>query len=156
MASLTKATVSQAVFENVYDRLKASVTSVTLSDSSTSTIQTYTGAFPDQDIDDKSKYPILVVNSPDLSWEDFTLTKKQVNGTFSIDIFTTKAEASDVFMDAIISSIEGYRKNFRDLGMVYINLEDTSYDHFQRDKIKVHMKSCTFSFKYRFQKTQSY
>lgn len=156
MAELTKATVSHAVFENVYDRLFSNVTSITLSDSTTSTIQTYTSAFPDSEIDDISKYPILVVNSPDINWEDFTLTKKQVNGTFIIDIYTFKSESADLFIDAIINSIETYRTTLRDYGMFFVNLESTGYDQVMRGKVKIHIKSCTFSFKYIFTKTQTY
>ena len=151
--ALTKSTVVNGVFEIIYDRL-ANVTSVTLADSSTSTIQTRTGAFPDKDIDDSSKYPILVVNSPNLSWEEFTFTKKQVNGTFSIDIYTTKAEASDLFIDAIINSIETYRNTLGNTyGLVFVNLESTDYDHVMREGIKIHMRSCSFNFKYKFTKT---
>lgn len=156
MAALTKATVSQAVFENVYDRLLANVNSITLSDSTTSTIKTYTSAFPDSEIDDTSKYPILVVNSPDISWEDFTLSKKQVNGTFIVDIYTFKSESADRFIDAIINSLETYRKELRDYGMVFVNLDSTGYDQVMRGKVKIHIKSCTFSFKYIFTKTATY
>ena len=150
---LSKSTIISGVFENIYDRL-ANVTSVTLSDATTSTIQTRTGAFPDKDIDDKSKYPILVVNSPDISWEEFTLTKKQVNGTFAIDIYTTKSESADLFIDAIINSIETYRAILsKTYGIGMVNLESTDYDMVMREGIKIHMRSCTFSFKYKFTKT---
>ena len=152
--TLSKATVVAGVWELIYDRMVADVTLVTLKDASTSTIQTYTGAFPDKEIDTKSKYPICIINSPDISWKDFTLTKKQVNGTFSIDIYTTKAESADLFIDAIINSVETYRETLGNTyGVVGVNLESTNYDMVQREKIKVHMRSCTFTFKYKFTKT---
>jgi len=154
--TLTKATITQTVFENVYDRLKSDVTSVTLSDSSTSTIVTYASAFPDKPLDDKTDYPILVVNSPDLDWEDFTFTKKRANGSITIDILTTKAESADKFIDAIIESIETYRDNLRGAEMQFVNLESTTKDEFFRGQIKVHVKSCTFTFKFVFTKTQTY
>jgi len=151
--ALSKSTVISGVWELIYDRM-ASVTSVTLSDATTSTIQTYTGAFPDKDIDTKSKYPICVINSPELSWEEFTFTKKQVNGTFSIDIYTTKAETADLFIDAIINSIETYRNTLGNThGLIFVNLESTDYDSIMRGKIKIHLRSATFSFKYKFTKT---
>ena len=153
MATLTKSTVVQAVFENIYDRMNSNVTSVTLSDNSTPTIQTYTGAFPDKDIDDLAKYPICVINSPNFSWEEFTFTKKEAQGTFSIDIYTTKAEAADKFIDAIIESIETYRTTLGTYGMVFVNLQTTDYDMVMREALKVHMRSCTFSFKFKFTKT---
>jgi len=151
--TISKSSVISDVFETIYDRL-TNVTSVTLSDSSISTIQTRTGAFPDKDIDEKSKYPILVINSPDISWEEFTLTKKTVNGAFVIDIYTTKAESADLFLDAIINSIETYRDTLsHTYGITNVNLESTDYDMAMRGKMKIHRKSCTFNFKYRFTKT---
>lgn len=161
MGNLSKSTVVQAVYENIYDRIAANVTSVTLSDATTSTIQTYTGAFPDKDIEDagsgaKALFPICVINSPNISWTEFTLTKKQVEGTFTIDIYATKSEASDLFLDAIINSIETYRATLRGYGMTFVNLESTDYDFVMRGKIKIHKKSCTFEFKYVFTKTATW
>jgi len=156
MVSINKSTVVQNIWKNFYDRLKDSVTSVTLSDSSVQIIQFYSAAFPDRPNETKSDYPILIVNSPDIEWEDFTFTKKWLIGTITIDIFTTKAESADLFIDAIINSIETYRDNFRDLGLMNVNLDSTSKDEFFRGKIKVHMKSCTFSFRYIFTKTNTY
>lgn len=150
---ILKSTIIQTVFENFYDIL-LSVTSVTLADSSTVTIQTYTSSFPDKEVDTKSVYPIMVINSPNINWSDFTLTKKWVNGTISIDIFTTKAEAADKLMDSIIDNIETNRDDLKALGLMYINLESTSGDEFIRSKMKIHLKSCRFSFKYIFTKTQ--
>ena len=154
MPALTKSTVSAAVFGNIYDRISTNVTSVTLSDSTTSTIQTYTASFPDKEMDTKSNYPICVINTPSLSWENFSLTKKQVVGTFDIDIYTTKAESADLFSDAIINSIETYRFTLGNTDkMVWVNLESTDYDSVMRGKIKVHVKSCTFSFNFKFTKS---
>ena len=152
--AISKSTVITGIWENIYDRLNSGVTSVTLSDSSTSTIQIYTGAFPDSEIDTKTSYPILVVNSPNLSWEDFTLTKKDVIGTFAIDIYTTKAESADLFLDAIIASIEAYRGTLSNTYRVTkVNLESTDSAQEMRGKMKIHMRSCTFGFKYKFTKT---
>ena len=151
-SKLSRATILGGVWDIIYDRM-GSVTAVALSDNTTSTIKTYTGAFPDQDIDDNSKYPILVVNSPNLEWEPFTLTKKNVNGTFMIDIYTKKSESADLFIDAIISAIETYRHTLgKTYGITFVNLESTDYAMEMRGKIKIHMRSCTFSFKYKFKK----
>jgi len=153
---VSKSTVVQNIWKNFYDRLKNSVTQITLSDSSVQTIQFYSAAFPDREFETKSNYPILIVNSPDINWEDFTFTKKWLIGTIAIDIFTTKAEAADLFIDAIIDAIETYRGDFRDLGLMNINLDSTTKDEFFRGDIKVHVKSCTFSFRYIFDKTNTY
>ena len=156
MSVPTKSTIANAVYGIIYDRIKANVTEVTLADSTTSSIQTYTGAFPDQEIDTKSKYPICIINSPELSWEDFSLSKKQVNGTFTIEIYTTKAESADLFLDAIINSIETFRDTLKHTDkMDFVNLESTDTDHIMRSStMKIHLRSCTFSFAMKFTKTQ--
>ena len=152
--AISKSTVIAGIFESIYDRLNSTVTSVTLSDTTTSTIKTYTSSFPDQDIDTKSKYPILVVESPNLTWNDFTLTKKNIDGNFTINIYTTKSEAADLFLDAIINSIETYRDTLSHTYQVtFVNVESTDYDQSMRGKMKVHMRSVTFGFKYKFTKT---
>lgn len=151
--TLAKATITQTVFENIYDRLKDNVTVVTLADATTSTIQTYSSSFPDKPLDDKTDYPILIVNSPDLDWEDFSLAKKRANGSITIDIFTTKSESADLFIDAIIESIETYRDDLALAKMSWVNLESTTYDSFTRGGFKVHVKSATFRFAHHFTKT---
>ena len=155
MSVLTKSTVVQAVFGNIYDRISSNVTSVTLSDATTSTIQIYTSAFPDSEIDTKSSYPICVINSPNLSWTNFSLTKKQVEGLFTIEIYTTKAESAELFLDAIINSIETYRNTLGNTDkMLWVNLESTDSANLMRSSsMKVHMRSCAFSFKFTFTKS---
>jgi len=155
MAVPTRAKLIQAVFGIIYDRIKANVTAVTLSDTTTSTIQTYTSAFPDSEISTKSSYPICIINSPEVTWEDFTLTKKYVNGEFTIDIYTTKAESADLFLDAIIESIETYRGTLKNTDkMSFVNLIGTDSDNVMRSSsMKVHMRSATFGFKFAFTKT---
>ena len=151
---VTKASAISEIFEIIYDRISSTVTSVTLSDSSVSKIQTYTSAFPDKDIDNSSKYPICVINSPELSWEEFTLTKKNVNGTFIIDIYTTKAESADRFLEAIINAIETFRDTLSHTHSIsFVNLESTDYDNVIRGEMKIHHRSANFAFKYKFNKT---
>ena len=150
--SLNKSTIESDIFTLIHDRLE-SVTSVTLTDSSTQTIQTYTSSFPDKQIDSKSDYPILVINPIEMNWTDFTLTKKQVNGRFTIDIYTTKSESADRFRQAIIESIETYRDTLKGLGMDFVNLESTLNDEAMRGGFKVHLRSVTFSWRYRITKT---
>ena len=137
---VTKSTIESDIFTLIYDRLESNVTSVTLTDSSTQTIQTRTSSFPDQLIDSKSDYPILVVNPLDLKWTDFTLTKKQVEGNFSIDIYTTKSESADRFRQAIIDSIETYRTTLKSNGMDFVNLSGTDTDEVIRGGFKIHRR----------------
>ena len=150
--TISKATIESDIWQTIYDRL-GSVTSVTLTDATTQTIQTYTGSFPDSEIDTKSSYPILVLNPIDLRWTDYTLTKKQVEGSFSIDIYTTKSESADRFRQAIVESIETYRATLRGLGMDFVNLDGTDNDSATRGGFKIHRRGARFSFKFRITKT---
>jgi len=154
-SALSKSTIIQKVFENIYDRLADNVSSVTITGSNSITIQTYTNSYGDKNVDEKSDYPILVVNSPEIDWEDFTFTTKKCMGTFSVDILCTQSEAADKFIDAIINSIETYRDDLKSVGMQFVNLEGTSRDQFFRGKIKIHVRSCEFSFEYIFTKSQT-
>ena len=150
--TISKNTIESDIFKLIYDRL-STVTSVTLTDSTTSTIQTYTGSFPDSEIDTKTAYPILVLNPLELRWTDYTLTKKQVEGSFSIDIYTIKSESADRFRQAIVESIETYRATLRGLGMDFVNLDGTDNDSATRGGFKIHRRGARFSFKFRITKT---
>jgi len=162
--SIPKSSFMSGIWEKFYQRLSSDVTSVTLADSSTPTIQTYTSAFPDKPVDQSdadtttsaSSYPILVLNSPDFSYETQTFGKKRVEGTIEIEIFTTKSESTDKFMEAIIYSIETYRDTLAGQGIKMVKLESTGKEEFFRGRIKVHVKSCIFSFIYYFDSTQTF
>ena len=153
MVTVSKATILANVWETIHDRMVADVTSVTLASAASSTIQTYTSSFPDKQIDDKSSYPILVTEPVEINWENFTFTKKFVQGTFTINIYTTNSEAADLFLDAINDSIETYRDTLYGLGVHFVNLENTNTDSAIRGGFKAHLRSCTFAFRFYFTRT---
>ncbi len=152
-SALSKATIIQKVWENIYDRLVDNVKTVSITGPLTITIQTYTNSFPDKSLDSKTNFPILIVNSPLIGWEKFTFRKKQCNGTFTVDIYTTQSESADKFLDAIIDSIETYRDDLKDVRMTDVVLDGTDRDNSSRGAFNVHVTSCTFSFKYKFVET---
>jgi len=153
--ALDKSKIIQTVYENIYDRLKDTVTAVTITGATTVTIQTYTGSYNDKVFDTKSNYPILLMNTPKFSWDTFTITKKAVEGTFTVDIFTTQGESADKFLDAIIDSIETYRGDLKHTGkMSFVDLESTDSDTYIRGNMRIHVGSCTFSFRYIFDGTR--
>ena len=151
--TISKATIQTNVWEAIYDRINSDVTSVTLSDSSVVTRQSLNRSFPDMSNETKSDYPIIVLPAVTVSWVDFTLTKKSVEGKFEIEVYATKSEAADRFLDAVIESIETYRPTLYSLHLTNINLEDTSEDQAFRGSFKVHLRTATFSFKYKFSKS---
>jgi len=153
MTTLTKANLGSNVWETFYDRMVANVTSVTLKDASTKTIQTYTSSFPDSESEAKSDYPIIVIEPVDITWDPHTFTKKHAMGTITISVYTTKSEAADLFLDAIRESIETYRSTLSGLGLEFVDLDSSSSDSAIRGGFKVHLRSVTFSFQYTFSKT---
>jgi len=152
-SALSKSTITQKIWENLYDRINDNVSSVSITGSVTVTLQTITNSFPDKSLDEKGDYPIVVINSPEMNWKRFTFNKKMVNGSFMIDIYTTQSEAADKFLDAIINSIETYRDDLKGVRMFDVNLTNTSKDSFNRGAFKVHVASCMFDFKYIFTET---
>ena len=152
--ALSKSTISQTVWENIYDRLNDNVSSVTITGSSTITIQTFTNNFPEKSLDKKGDYPIVVINPIEMDWKRLTFRKKQVSGTFVIDVYTTQTESADKFIDAIINSIETYRDDLKGINMFNVNLESTDSDNATRGSFSVHLRTCTFSFNYIFTETK--
>ncbi len=152
--TISKTTFLKDSFDTLLARLKDQITTVTTDASVIYTVQTHTSSFPDKEIDNKSAYPILLLEPLDINWEEFTFTKKTNVGTFTIDIYSTNIEASDLFLDAIITAIETYRDTLFGLGMYFVQLDSTDYDNVKRGGFKVHLRSCTFTFKYNFTKTR--
>ena len=150
--ALSKSTIIQTVWKNIKDRLSDNVTTVTITGSNVITIQTTTNSFPDKNADEKSNYPIIVVNSPEMDWDRLTFNKQKVAGAFTVDVYTTQSEAADKFLDAIIDSIETYKDDLKTVGMYATQLESTDTDNLVsgRGAFGLHVRSCTFKFNYVF------
>ena len=156
MVTITKATISNAIFKNFYDRVK-SVTSVNISISPGSqTIQNYLSSYSDVDFSSKDNFPVIVVNSPKVPQEQFTLGKTQVNATIDIEVYATNSQAADKFRDSINNIIETYKKEFADLGITMLELDDTDEDFVEHGKVKVHIRTSRFKFQYKFLRTRAF
>lgn len=145
-------TIISDIYESFYDLLIEKVKEVTLSDGSRVAIQTYTAAFPDYDIDKKEKYPILVIGTPIIEWVPVSFQRFSVNGTISISVFCTKAEASDKFANLINKEIKENESYFRERKLYSVILDSLDTDEFLREKMKIHVRILTFKFVYDFQK----
>ena len=67
--AISKSTIIENIWKEFYDRLKAQVISVDITGGDTITVQNYVSSFPDQLLDSKDEYPILVVETPKISTE---------------------------------------------------------------------------------------
>jgi hypothetical protein len=157
MVVIAKSTLVSNIWENFYDRIKAQVTSVTLSISPGSqTVQTYTSSYSDVNFSSKSNFPIIVINPPRVTQEQFTLGKTQVNGEIEIEAFATNSQAADKLLDAINNSIETYKGDFADVGLHMLELDDTDNEFIEHGNIKVHRRRARWRFVYRYSRTTAY
>lgn len=147
---VVKSTVDSGIWRLFYDRIKAQVTSVSITGPATITIQNYRSDFPDDLLDKSSEYPILLVEDPDLPTERETLGRDKMNGSIVVTIFTTQKEASSKFISAIRDAIETYRPTLFINGVTEVFPQEVLYDNVRRGQIKIHMKSITFNFKFRY------
>jgi len=145
-----KSTIDSDVWRLFYDRIKAQVTSVNITGPATITIQNYGSDFPDNLIDKSSEYPILLVEDPILPTERDTLGRDKMNGYITVTIFTTQKEAGSKFISAIRDAIETYRPTLSINSITEVFPQETQYDNVKRGQIKIHMKSITFNFKFRY------
>lgn len=154
--SVAKSTIVENVWKNFYDRLKAQVKTTIITGSVTVDVQNYVSSFPDQLIDVKSNYPILVVNDPEIPTSPLTVGKTRVDGTIEIEIYTTQAESASKFMSQIFNSIETYKGDLAEVKIKDIEVIDTTQDSVTRGKIKLHNRSVVFGFTYTYAKTEGF
>lgn len=140
-------TIIEDIWATFFNRVKDQVTTVDIT-SGTITVQNYVSSFPDQLIDSKSDYPIIVVNDPDVQTERLTNSKSKTNCSIEVEIYTTQAESASKFLSKIINSIETYTGTLSGLGIRELDVIDTTQDSAKRDAIKLHRRSVTFSFTY--------
>lgn len=153
---IEKETIIEDVFKAFFDLLKENVSTVELTDGSEKEIAKYSSSYPDFVKDDRIDFPILLVGSPDLNWENFTFGMKEVSGEIDIDIIDNNKQATDRFMSKIINTIEEAVHDLREEGLRFVDLNSTDYNSFARGEMKLHDKQATFSFKYLFQRTRAY
>lgn len=156
VTSVNKASIIPDVWKNFYDRIKDQVTTASITGPKTITIQNYVSTFPDKLIDSKAAYPILIVETPSLTGEKFTIGKDRLSGKISIEIYVNQAEAADKFLTQIIEAVETYKYSFREAGLTTVKLDSTDSDSAVRDKIKIHVRKAVFAFNFQYVKTGAY
>ena len=156
VVSISKASILKDTWETFYDRLNTDVTSVTIDSGPIFTIGSngHTSSFPDNTIDNKESYPVMVINPVNTEWESFTFTKKWVNGSIELEIYVTNSEAADMFLDEMIESIETYRDTLWENKMYFVDLNSTDSESVMRNGFKVHVRRCVFSFRLAINKTK--
>lgn len=141
--TISKATLLENIYKSFYDDL------ATLTD-----FNIYP-AFPRVDITSKSSYPIMVLESPDVNWENFTFKKKKVSGTIDFEIHTADAKTCDQFASDAINHIETQARNLRTDGLRNVQLDGMSKDVEQMGELNIHNKIITWSFEFVFTKSST-
>jgi len=140
---LTKQTLVESLYKIFYNRITYSgIVIDTHSPARTKWIYT---TFPLDKIDNSNAYPIIVLNSPDLEWVDYTYTKRKVPFIINVEIYSTNMAEIDPLTSQVINCIENSWTTLRNLEIRFVRLTGTSYDHAMRDKISVHTKTITFA-----------
>ena len=143
---VSKASVIENIYKNFYDLTNA--------------ISGFSGivypAFPDVALDDRSNYPVIIINSAEIGWDTFTFGKNLLEGTLTIDIYTTSAETSDQYASDIHNQIETSKFTLAGLGLRQVHLLNTDTDMAAHGLIRVHLKSLTFEYKFYFAKTAAF
>ena len=153
MVSISKSSITEDVWKIFYDRMINQVTSVTLVNNDTYTVQNYVSAYSDKMLSVKSNYPILIIESPSFSTDYYTASKDKFDGTINIEIYTNQSETADKLFSKIIEAVETYKPTLRASGVYRTKLTDTDTDMVERSGLKIHMRRATFSFEYNYIKT---
>jgi len=119
-------------------------------------IQNWVSSFPDQLIDSKSNYPILVIENPSFSNESFTMTKATYEGQIGIEVYTNQGESADKFLSQILEAIETFKYQLKLVGVSMVKLDRTTSDRVSRDKLSIHTRRAMFKFKFNYGKTLAY
>ena len=146
--TLATATVVENIYKNFFDLVDA--------------ISAFSGngyvyaEFPDINIVKKANYPIIVIGSPEIGWKPHTFAENVMEGTISVDVYTTDAKTTDQYTSYIHNKIEKSKDTLADQGLRQVNLSSTNKDMVPHGDIRVHLKTLIFEFKFYFTKTFAY
>lgn len=144
--TVDKSTVIENIYKNFYD-LIVSITGFT-------TI--VYPEFPDVSLTTESSYPMVILDSPEISWEPFTFGIGVLDGTISVTVYTTVPKDTDQYASDISDKIETSKHTLAGVGLRDVQLEPTDKDFVPHGKIKVHFKTLTFRYKFYFTKTVAF
>ena len=139
-----------------YNRLSTDVTSVTLNDSSISTVQRYSASFSQESFNSTDNFPMMIIESPTFDDESETMTREKTTGEIFVEMYTTSAQSADKFSDAILDSIETYKKTLADNGLKQVHGSIVDKDEDPKGSIFVHVRRIKFTYEYRYTKSKSY
>jgi hypothetical protein len=144
--TVSASSVIENIYKNFYDLL------VAISGFSSIVYPT----FPDKNLDSTSDYPIVIINSPDISWNTLTFGKNVLEGTITIDIYHKTPKDADLFTSDVSNQIETSKRTLAEAGIRQVNLESTNFNMIPHGEIKVFNKTLIFNYKFYFSKTRAW
>jgi hypothetical protein len=152
LVNLNTDTIVSNIWNNFYSLIDDNVNSVTIygsggPDTKTVIIQGVSSSFPDNILEDSSKYPLITIYTPTLDEVETTFRANETNATIEIEVLTTQAEAADKFLDLINKTIRDNEANLREVGIEELYLTDTVADQFTRGGAKIHSRKAVWGFK---------
>jgi len=154
--AVARANITRDIYNNFYNMITANITD-TQSPARTATSWCFS-TWPQDKGNNKSDYPIIIINPSMVSTSNRTMTRTQINGSLSIEIYMAgdkSAKYADDLLDQIINILRQNKyTNLRNTGLLHkAEISDTSADVIMHDRLKVHIRSATISFEYVFNDT---
>lgn len=157
--SISKSEIETTIWKNFNDLLKENVKSVAtgLNDVGTATIQVYTNSYSDHGFDTKSKYPVLIIGDVEVNDnKQITQTRTEYSGSIEIEVYACQKVTAIKFIDAVFNTIETNRHVLRASGFKFLETASKSYDNFDNNGIKLHVKRIRYEFLFTLERTVAY
>lgn len=148
--AVTKQTITHGIYTNFYDLLSA------IDGTNSLFSNRIFASMPDVNLAEQSSYPIMILESPETSLEQFDMGRNITEGTIVLNVFAATAPMRDQIIDKVIYAIETNKgilatKNIRQVFINKITMEQVA-----RGKIKVNYCSIPIKFKFYSEKTFAY
>ena len=144
--TVSKATIFENIYKNFYDLIVAISGFTTI----------VYPEFPDVNLTAEASYPIVIIDSPEIDWQPFTLGKGVVEGTIDITTHTVIPKTTDEYASDISDKVETSKGTLAGVGLHDVQLDTTDKDVVPQGDIKVHFKTLTFRYKFYFTKTGAF
>ena len=140
--TLNQHTIFSNVFTVFYNLLNKNVV-----DPSSRNKQWIFSSFPEEDISaDKIKYPIIIIEPPDMAWEQFTQTKSKNLIEVRFSAFSTRMDQADSILNQINATMDHFKWDLKvDEGIDFLNLASTDTDFTLRGGTRAHERLATYT-----------
>ena len=140
--TLNQHTIFSNVFTVFYNLLNKHVV-----DPSSRNKQWIYSSFPEEDISgSKVKYPIIIIEPANMSWEQFTQTKSWNLIELKFEAYSKMMDQADSLLDKINGTIDHFKWDLKtDEKIDFLNLAATDTDFTLRGGTRAHIRSATYN-----------